>query len=336
MLLLSNKITGDDLTASEWDNHAKELENIVTKNNIPLDSKEDSLYNAVDNMLSKPQGRVFRAKSVNYIEDDVNKTYFHFDDEYLVKNPPKAGDTIYIELGDTSHNTLSKPYVKIGDNDKMPLLTLEDFYLNSKFYNTINSKNIGNAIGRVFPLRVAQTYYYIPCWFTGSQIMNYFGTDAINPFIELINDNYIDEMQFSVLTVYVSYTNDLNTIELSFNLRIDGNDTKITDNIVKGKIIFRVDYLLKNFFKKFVDMKNYQSRSIVPLIFQFTYNDSDDSQDYTFPNIINYGRTYYRGSLTTEPTMSTKILELDGTKDVYNQIEISGNITLIGSANLLY
>ena len=48
MLNLSNKATGDELTANEWDNHAKESENVVTNAGLTLSANENDLTKAID------------------------------------------------------------------------------------------------------------------------------------------------------------------------------------------------------------------------------------------------------------------------------------------------
>lgn len=48
MLNLSSKATGDELTAKEWDNHAKESENVVTNAGLTLSANESDLTKAID------------------------------------------------------------------------------------------------------------------------------------------------------------------------------------------------------------------------------------------------------------------------------------------------
>ena len=48
MIKLSNKVTGDELTADEWDNHSKELETVVENVGISLSNNTDDLSKAID------------------------------------------------------------------------------------------------------------------------------------------------------------------------------------------------------------------------------------------------------------------------------------------------
>ena len=50
MLELSDKITGGTLTAVEWSNHSKELENVITKTGGTLNNSDDSLVKAIDSI----------------------------------------------------------------------------------------------------------------------------------------------------------------------------------------------------------------------------------------------------------------------------------------------
>ena len=48
MIQLSNMITGSELTANDWNNHSKELENVVNFAGLNLSSNENDLTRAID------------------------------------------------------------------------------------------------------------------------------------------------------------------------------------------------------------------------------------------------------------------------------------------------
>jgi len=48
MIQLSNMVTGSELTANDWNNHSKELENIVSFAGLSLSSNENDLARAID------------------------------------------------------------------------------------------------------------------------------------------------------------------------------------------------------------------------------------------------------------------------------------------------
>jgi len=63
MLQLSNKTTGDQLTATEWDNHAREKENFVTHSGQTLDSTDTQMLKSAYYIKYAPVGAVTNSGS---------------------------------------------------------------------------------------------------------------------------------------------------------------------------------------------------------------------------------------------------------------------------------
>ena len=98
MIKLSDKVTGGELTADEWNNHSKELENLVTNAGLILSTNEDDLTKAVD-ILSKS----------NYYETTNNGNDYTIIDRGLNVEELKKGMVIVVKfnVANTSIVTLN-------------------------------------------------------------------------------------------------------------------------------------------------------------------------------------------------------------------------------------
>ena len=117
MINLSSKVTGDELTAAEWDNHSKELENVVTKCGYPLSTNQDDLIKSIEtiNKYNTYQGvydntdtyTCTRLNSNIDIEVGVNTgylMYIKFDKTNSVVNPKININGVVITLKNSDSN----------------------------------------------------------------------------------------------------------------------------------------------------------------------------------------------------------------------------------------
>ena len=96
MIKLSDKATGDELTANEWDNHSKELENVVTNAGLSLSANEDDLSKAID---------IF-AKSQYYETTNIGNDYSIIDRGFNIEEL-KKGMSIVVKFNTANNGAVT-------------------------------------------------------------------------------------------------------------------------------------------------------------------------------------------------------------------------------------
>jgi hypothetical protein len=331
MLELSTKISGDRLTAEEWANHSKELENVVTKNDLPLGNEQENLYNAILRMGKK--SGIIKIYKPDIIDDDDNE------ESWFVINDPELTDINKLEVGDTFYidfsNGINMKYftsleLQIGDGDRIPFHSLG--YIHGRPDILIGKTIVDFST----PLLVTKKddYFLINNFLKASHTITVREHDDIADIVS-VDDTFMDDLEYDFYSSRMDIGFNMGYISVEFYLTITGNDTLIKDNIIKGKEKYKTHRVIEDYFntgKNYSQSNSYQYGFYPTISYTFEYIDDDDSDNnYTFPEILATG---YDAKGLTNDELNTKLLELDGTKDRYNKLTIKSTIIYVGETLL--
>jgi len=238
MLNLSNKATGDELTADEWDNHAKESENVVTNAGLTLSNNENDLTKAID----------IYAKSNMYNTTNSGNDYTIVDRGLNVEEL-KAGMIIFVRFNQA--------------NTDITTLTIGG--------TTINVKNLDGSLlsGMRFKTNEIVGLYYNGSDFISTRFLykyinndptgffNFYNDDnnVISNYIEWNND-YLDNPTYKLFILRGNIANNMLNLQL---LLFTEGDLKNNDSNNATNIKIDLGSFFNNNFGYDLKLSNYQT-----------------------------------------------------------------------------
>jgi len=221
-------VTGSELTATQWDNHSKELENVVTFAGLSLSENENDLARAID---------IF-SKSNIYDTTNSGNDYTIINRGLSVEEL-KAGMIVFVRFNKANTDSVRLDFgsgfinVKNADNSYLTGMRFKDGAIIPLFYNG------SDFISTIY------LYKYI-----NNNINGYFNfvTDnnaVISPYIEW-NTDYLENQTYKLLIVRGNIVKDFLTLEII--LFVEG-DLKDNDG--------NADYIKIDINKFFNDKYNY-------------------------------------------------------------------------------
>jgi hypothetical protein len=304
MLNLSNKATGDELTAEEWDNHSKELENVVTSVGFTLSNNENDLTKAID---------VFSKSNIFNTTNSGND--YTIVDRGLSVEELKSGMIIFVRFNkaNTDTPTLSIAGTTINvKNSNGSLLTgmrFKDGEILGLYYN-----------GTDF-ISTRYLYKYINNSPTG--FFNFYSDDnsVISNYIEW-NDDYLTNPVHKLFIIRGNIVKDFLTLEV---LLFTEGDLKDNDS---GNVIdIKID--LGSFFNDNYDynlkISNYQTGTGIIVA-------EDTSTPYLYPsqpllfNVWKDGSTHSNKLVTN---LGNRGWKLDTSKSTqYNKLKMDFQVNV--------
>jgi hypothetical protein len=206
MLNLSNKATGDELTAEEWDNHSKELENVVTSVGFTLSNNENDLTKAID---------IF-AKSNVYDTTNSGNDYTIVDRGLNVEEL-KSGMIIFVRFNQANTDT--------------PTLSIAGTTVNVKNSNGDLLTGMRFKSGEILGL-----YYNGTDFISTKYLYKYINNDQ-NGFFNFYSDNN------GIISNYIEWNDDYLTNPTHKLLIVRGN---IVNNILFAQILLFTEGDLKD------------------------------------------------------------------------------------------
>ena len=245
MIQLSNMITGSELTANDWNNHSKELENVVNFAGLNLSSNENDLTRAID---------IF-SKSNIYDTTNSGNDYTIINRGLSVEEL-KPFMIVFVRFNKSNTNNIRLDFgsgfinVKNANNSYLSGMRFKDGEIITLYYN-----------GTDF---ISTVYLYKYINNNPNGFFNFYSDDSssISDYIEW-NNGYLENPTYKLFVVRGNIVNNLLFCQII--LFIEG-DLKDNDTPPASDIRINLNYFFNDNFGYDLKFANYQFGSgiIVP------------------------------------------------------------------------
>jgi len=271
MLNLSSKATGDELTAGEWDNHSKELENVVSNAGLTLSNNESDLTKAID----------IYSKSNMYNTTNSGNDYTIVD-RGLNVDELKAGMIIFVRFNQANTDVVTLSIATTTINVK----NLDGSLLSGMRFKT--NEIVGLFYNGTNFISTRFLYKYIDN--SPSGFFNFYSddNDVITNYIEW-NDDYLENPVYKLFIVRGNIVNNMLGLQL---LLFTEGDLKDNDSSDGTNIKIDLGSFFNDNFGYDLKLSNYQTGvgvivpedtgtpylySSQPLVFDSWKNGSDNA-----------------------------------------------------------
>jgi hypothetical protein len=297
MLNLSGKETGDQLTADEWDNHSKELENVVEFAGYELNDDTDSLAKAIDTY----------AKS-NFFTTSNDGNDYTIEDRGLTVNELKAGMVVYVKFNKANDGEVT---LNFGTGEKDVLNSDENALDGMRFSD---NEIVGLYYDGEKFIAINFLWKYINNDPMGTFNVILDNNDDIAPYIEW-NDDYLENANFTLFGMRGHIIKNYLTLQVVLEAEGDLKD----NSGIASSIKINVNKFFKEQMGYDVQIRNYQGGGAY-----ITADDTENNVLYaTQPlkfDIWKYDDDDYPNKIVTDLGKKGWSWDTDG--DKYNRLRI--------------